>query len=760
MAYSVSQSFKTNIKDQDARKSCIVIFDDLWFDSNDFLVDGVTFTQHFNTSDDLTYGDCPSDTLSFSVISHGALAGYSFGKCRAYLGVQTDSQPYVFDSVNAYIEVGSYTWTASDSGLYCGSTLIDSDEYVSLVSDGTYVYAVGLSSSYKAKIDGSEGSAWTPNRFMVQKLRSGLSAVFSANTAHVWDGENVITYDYVPMGVYLAEKPRSTVGDTVVIQDAYDQMKLFDVDASDFLSSLKYPKTLSQIYVALCNYVGVSYVSSTFTYSTTSYPSSPFSDNSCTLRDILWWIAERARRVAHFNRIGSLDLMPIGTVQETLTASDIGQDGYSIAEYITPAVTGVLLKGTNGSSVSFGTLETPYVISSNPFVSTISDSDLEAYLQIPRYVPMELEILECDPSIDVGDMINIKPMVEEVSLLTDVYGQVYASLAALTVPGTDDVLANNGTMLVKGVAMAVESPTHTIPLMERTITFIGAIRAKYVATGGEAREADISDTEYNANVAPKVAEKNIDKALTQQNVFDRLTNNGQAQGIFLDANGDLYINGTYVRAHTVAVNKLTGTVSNNGWGIDFDNGTMSIGTLAVTSITGSLSTTSTSSSDWGIDFSTGTINIGTLAVSKITGTKTLDNNWGIDFDNGTMSIGNLSANNITAGSITAAVTATNLTMTGGSIRVTATDSTYNYISFSKDDDYSAMSVEGLSSRAKIESLVLKTAQYQAGNWTLRDLITNDEIYLSTGDGLVFDTVHVGPQTANAIAIKPVQVYSW
>lgn len=138
---------------------------------------------------------------------------------------------------------------------------------------------------------------------------------------------------------------------------------------------------------------------------------------------------------------------------------------------------------------------------------------------------------------------------------------------------------------------------------------------------------------------------------------------------------------------TLAVDSITGSITNGGWGINFTNGTMSIGTLAVGSITGSLTTTSTSGSAWGIDFTNGTMNIGTLAVSKITGTQSLGNNWAIDFDDGTMTIGNLSANNITAGTITAAVTATNLTMSGGSIDIVTDSSTTDRIVL-RYNDYS------------------------------------------------------------------------
>lgn len=41
-----------------------------------------------------------------------------------------------------------------------------------------------------------------------------------------------------------------------------------------------------------------------------------------------------------------------------------------------------------------------------------------------------------------------------------------------------------------------------------------------------------------------------------------------------------------IAANSIAVSKLTGSISNNGWGLDFTNGTMSIGDLSANNITG------------------------------------------------------------------------------------------------------------------------------------------------------------------------------
>lgn len=574
MAQTVSQAFKEKIRDGISEQSALVVMKDLFFSASD-ISNGISISQFFNTSDDLTFGDCPSDTLDFTIIAGGMLAGYSFGEAKVYFGVKTASESYVFGDTNAHIEVDGDIYSAkTGGGLYKNDTLVDSGEYISLVSDGTNIYAIGTTSAVRMNKGSSAVYSYTPNNFMGQKLQKPLSAVFDGSTAYVWDGEHLLTYEYVPMGVYNIERPRSTVGQTVEIQDAHDRMALFDVDASEFLSTLTYPITLSAIYTRLCDYIGVPYVSSTFLYSDTSYSSSPFPDNSFSCRQLLSWIAERARRVAHFNRIGQLDLITYGdTVEESITAQDISQNGFSVAEYDTRRVTGVLLKSSNGASLSYGTMKNPYQIMGNPLINAISSDDLTAYRAIRTYVPMEFEILEADPSIDIGDIVNVQPLVEDYNMLTDSFGVAYAVWQEwFLLYGHDDVVVGNGdTPKVYGkafegdVAYAVPSPVYPVPLMNREIVFNGFCRAKYTITGNEKRTAELDgDTKYNANATP----------ITQEGVFNRLVGNDLAQGIYLEG-GKIYINAEYINAGTISADLIYGgTLS--GAKINIGNGTFTV----------------------------------------------------------------------------------------------------------------------------------------------------------------------------------------
>lgn len=44
--------------------------------------------------------------------------------------------------------------------------------------------------------------------------------------------------------------------------------------------------------------------------------------------------------------------------------------------------------------------------------------------------------------------------------------------------------------------------------------------------------------------------------LTQEQIFNLLTNNGKAQGIYMDASGNLYVNGSYIKSKSIAADSL------------------------------------------------------------------------------------------------------------------------------------------------------------------------------------------------------------
>lgn len=86
-----------------------------------------------------------------------------------------------------------------------------------------------------------------------------------------------------------------------------------------------------------------------------------------------------------------------------------------------------------------------------------------------------------------------------------------------------------------------------------------------------------SDAQMVSNISEQKANSAVgayDKYLTQKEVFNKLTNGGKSQGIYM-SNGDLYINGSYIKSGTILADYIrAGTLSDskNKNSIDLDTG--------------------------------------------------------------------------------------------------------------------------------------------------------------------------------------------
>ena len=81
----------------------------------------------------------------------------------------------------------------------------------------------------------------------------------------------------------------------------------------------------------------------------------------------------------------------------------------------------------------------------------------------------------------------------------------------------------------------------------------GELADEYPYIGGAANKALIAAKAYANDVT-----NTLDTSLNQQSIFNRLTNNGAAQGLYM-LNGQLYINLTYARAGTLILGGLNNT---------------------------------------------------------------------------------------------------------------------------------------------------------------------------------------------------------
>ena len=78
-----------------------------------------------------------------------------------------------------------------------------------------------------------------------------------------------------------------------------------------------------------------------------------------------------------------------------------------------------------------------------------------------------------------------------------------------------------------------------------------------------------SDWQKRNKYTDDSAVDDLDQSLTQQDIFNRLTNNGQTQGIYL-RNGRLYINASYIGSGTLSANYIKGGTLTLGGANDVD----------------------------------------------------------------------------------------------------------------------------------------------------------------------------------------------
>lgn len=249
--------------------------------------------------------------------------------------------------------------------------------------------------------------------------------------------------------------------------------------------------------------------------------------------------------------------------------------------------------------------------------------------------------------------------------------------------------------------------------------------------------APMGATNEQAFLIEKAVESSVnivDRSLDQEAIFNKLTNNGQVQGLLL-YNGRVYINADYIQSGTINADLIkVGTLNGNDVsiinlnannitsgqiGAQYINaanlhvnaanidGTLVIGQLPsdvavdsdiptavseltndsgyqnstqVTTIAGNVITTAQLNAD---NITSGTLNAGriaanSIAVEKLTGTISATSTggttpWSINLANGTLTLGDINADNIKAGTISDATGVTTWNLANGILQ-----NTYHY----------------------------------------------------------------------------------
>ena len=319
------------------------------------------------------------------------------------------------------------------------------------------------------------------------------------------------TVTYIPCGYFTPEdQPRSM--NTITLH-ALDRMMNFDKE----VENLTLPATIANIVSQACTACSVPFTQNlsslpNYDYSVTELPEL---QQIITYRNLIQWCAGIMGTNAWIDWTGSLQFSWYGTnsVYTTTTAnrftSDLFEDDITL--------TGVKYTNIQGFTIVSGTDDYALDMTGNYLAATGIATILPAVKNAVdgfTYRPFSASVINA-PYLWPMDMVTFtdKNGNDHSCALTNVNFGINSIMA----------LASKGetAQMNSGISPSGVTPEQGF-LLER------------------AKESAIS---------------NVDESLTQQDIFNRLTDNGAAQGLYM-LNGQLYVNMSYARSGTLILGGL------------------------------------------------------------------------------------------------------------------------------------------------------------------------------------------------------------
>lgn len=314
------------------------------------------------------------------------------------------------------------------------------------------------------------------------------------------------------VGIFTLEKPTRPTANTMKLT-GFDRVAKLDKDLTSWLAALDgWPYTLLSFAKLVCQACGL-------TLTTNGIPNGKravykFSKPKVTGRQLMQWVGELACRFCRATPGGDIELAWYTSSGVTIChtgdiyyfANSLSYENYQVA----PIDAVQIRHSDSAEGFLWPTVEdgsNVYVLAGNPLLSIFPrPQELLGTMQlalssIASYTPCKVTIPASVP-VQVGQAVNI--------------------------------VDKNGVKLKAYV-------------MIRTQT---GQKATLECTGSPRR--DSSTAQHSTTAKDQAAEAELvaqvaANALTQQQIFDKLTNNGQNQGLYLE-DGRLYINGTFFKA--------------------------------------------------------------------------------------------------------------------------------------------------------------------------------------------------------------------
>lgn len=378
--YNASEDFHTAVKNGNHQMP-LLIFSDTVFTADDIDVTaGIEFDDIFNAEEDIAIGQTLKNNIRFSLFNDMQLLNdYTFGEFIATIGVQIASEAFSQES-KVYAEHGDTVCRGYDYEPYLvingeePETQPDGAVRNILIYDG-YIY-VFTATGYKVYSEETgEAVARTVSPFMAYKgehFKRSFGAVYDNSTRmmEIYRPDVHETYEFVPLGVFIADRPDAPMVHTInMVCD--DRMKKFDVNMpSNETLGITFPTTIATLYTKICDYMGVPYKTTSFINADGVISKRPKEFDSSTVRQVLSWIAEAAGSNAKFDRDGVLCLEWLKTTSVSLDENDYRT--FDPCWYETQTVDKLYNRLQGNNDRTYGSGSVGYLILDNPLLKGVS----------------------------------------------------------------------------------------------------------------------------------------------------------------------------------------------------------------------------------------------------------------------------------------------------------------------------------------------------------------------------------------------------
>ena len=351
------------------------------------------------------------------------------------------------------------------------------------------------------------------------------------------------------IGVYTVEGPTRPTPNTMKIV-GYDRVAKLDKDLTSWLKALTgWPYTVQSFTAMVCEACGVTYVPQDG-LPNADFPIREWMKTGATGRQIMRWLGEIVCRYVYADQDGNIrfgwykdsgkSYAPSG--KDYFMAGSLSYENYQVA----PVEAVQIRLADNDSGAVWPQLPNgtnAYVITGNPILTAYVTEALLPYLDViaaelarVTYTPCEVSVLT-STEVNTGDIVRI----------TDKNGKTFSTYVM--------------SKITSG--------------QRDTISCTGSQRRDSSAAANNKTEAEkMADAEAaantSANKAQSVAEekvKALDDSLDQNEVFNRLTNDGALQGLYMK-DGKLYINSSYI------VTGILKSKDGDTFYLDLDNGVL------------------------------------------------------------------------------------------------------------------------------------------------------------------------------------------